>query len=55
MVVSRNGFAFFGLGPGYRSTSPRDSAAQSLCTGHVPQAGFLRVHSVAPRSIIACV
>ena len=49
------GSCFAGRGDGSSSTRPSRSATQSAATGHSPQRGFARVHSVAPRSISPCV
>ena len=44
-----------GLGVGSKDCRPATRAMQSSCRGHIPQAGRVRVQSVAPRSMMACV
>ena len=45
----------FGRAAGYRACVPARAAAQSLASGQTVHAGRVRVQSVAPKSMIACV
>ena len=52
---ARCGNSFFGRGDGSSRDAIRDARHAIARTGHSAQRGVVRVHSVAPRSIIACV
>ena len=55
MTQLRTGSVLRGLEKGKRVGSPSTLAAQWSPRGHSRQEGLLRVHRVAPRTIIACV